>query len=103
MSQCAVCGEPTDNPEHWGRFLCSDCADLRVLFAAHCERGGCRWSITEEGREYKRGQAKQAIQRGCNQHEKTKRIINRDHGHTAEWWEMDHPDRDRLLPSEVGK
>ena len=101
MNECAVCGEPTDNPEHWGCHVCRECADRPVLFVARCESWECQWSATEEGREYKRGQAKQAIQREANTHEKRKRIIERVHGHAVFWWEMDHPDRDRLLPSEV--
>lgn len=100
-SPCAICGDETTAPERWNRTVCHECASRPVLFAAHCERADCRWTTTEEGREYKRGGVKQSIQRACNNHETTTRVIRRDHGHLAEWWEMDHPDREEYLPSEV--
>lgn len=102
MNPCAVCGDETDAPEYWNRHVCRDCRNLRVLFAARCERMDCFWSTTEAGFEASRGAVKQAIQREANFHETTERVIRKNHGHSTEHWEMDHPDRERLLPSEGG-
>lgn len=95
---CAVCGGETDAPEKWGQRVCTDCRYLRVLRVARCERADCRWTTTEDGFEYNRGAAKQAIQRDANNHEKMKRIIEDEHGHNVETWETNHPGRERLLP-----
>lgn len=101
VNECAVCGEQTDVPEHWGRHVCGPCSQRPVLFAARCNRWDCHWTGTADGREYKRGEAKQHIQMLCNQHERTRKAIHDDPDHTAEWWEIDHPDREAFYPSEA--
>jgi hypothetical protein len=99
---CAICGDETYRPEYWGRTVCEDCFGRPVLFAASCTT--CEWSTTAAAKAYNRGAARQAAQRAGNNHEKMKRLSDDGdihYDHDTDVWEMDHPDREDYLPSEV--
>ena len=98
--QCAVCDEQTAAPERWGRTVCEDCSSLSVLFAVSC--GVCGWSTTTTGNERNRGGVKQMAQMYGNNHEKEESLNDESpDDHPTAVWEMDHPDREEHVPSEV--
>ena len=66
-NRCAICGDPTDHPEFWGRVTCVGCGGRPVVFKASCDT--CGWSTRIEDTERARGRAKQTTQREANTHE----------------------------------
>lgn len=91
---CAVCGEHVVvDGEHAGRMegrvICGDCISEPVAFRAKCERFDCGWAFTFRGREPERRQVENLVRSEANSHERHRRVLDGDHGHTCTVTEID--------------